>query len=438
MHTINIHNLTNKEQLTHSFALISGSIKNSNNNTCSTTCDKITLVNKTVNSLLDCVLKNDCFKFVVELQSGLNEFVLTFCCVSSVFALEYTEKDTDFVVTPLYIISDGHDGKFQAPNSENNSIESACKRITTGVKLLQCLIAEKLHEQNLGRHTFKLAQNCRVFHSKLHCNTARKLQQGALWDYLAREIINSGLNSERSKFLGLLSCTRFQTDFRSGIMLHEEVLKQTEAYVALGAGGLALFGTGCLYTWPEGVVEVVARFLDGSPVDSKNFMDDSSYRGTLGACFSTTLGAVLHELCHTFDLGHTKHGIMGRGFQNVSKVFTLDCVDKKINSEETYFTKSSAVLLRYHKWISGLFDQRTYVLSFDSTTRVVKSTAGIKVIEIRSESDQLVQDSWVFVSKVLKFSFRIPEEVLERLQGEKCVVVVEDAKGNIVKDRLLM
>lgn len=429
MHTINIVNLTNKEKISHSFALIKGVIKSS---TCLKTCDAVTLKNQNDKSSVQCVLKNDCFKFLVELKCGLNEFVITFCCVSSDFALEYSEKDTDFVVTPLYIICEGHDGRFQAPATENNSIESACKRIITGAKLLQCIIAEKLHEQNLGRNTFKLDQNCRVFHSKLHCNSARRMQQADLWAYFAKEIINSGLNSENSKFLGLLSCTRFQGN-GGGKSSHEDVLTQTQGHVALGAGGLALFGTGCLYTWPESVFEVVARFLDGNPVNTRCFMDDSSYRGTLGACFSTTLGGVLHELCHTFDLGHTKDGIMGRGFDDVWKVFTLDCAGQK---DGAYFTKSCAVLLRYHKWICGVLEGKKSVLSYDSATGVVKSTAGIKVVEVRSESDEMVEESWVFVSKVLKFSFRIPEEALKRLQEQNFMVVIEDAKGNIVKTTL--
>jgi hypothetical protein len=56
-------------------------------------------------------------------------------------------------------------------------------------------------------------------------------------------------------------------------------------------------------------------------------------RGTYGGCFATTLGAVCHELGHTFDLGHTQDGIMGRGFDNVNLVFTVQrCEDSEKNS----------------------------------------------------------------------------------------------------------
>lgn len=57
------------------------------------------------------------------------------------------------------------------------------------------------------------------------------------------------------------------------------------------------------------------------------------YRGTYGGCFATTLGSVCHELGHTFDLGHTPDGIMGRGFYNVNLVFTFQtCKGNERNS----------------------------------------------------------------------------------------------------------
>lgn len=278
MHTINIVNLNNNEKITYSFALIKGYILNSETNNCLKSCDIVTLENRKSNLYLQCSLKNNCFKFLVELTEGLNDFLINFCCVTITFTLEYLNKNTDFIVTPLYIICSGHNGKFQAPLTENNSIESACKRITTGIKLLQCVIAEKLFEQNLERHTFKLDSNCHVFYSKLHYNKARQMQQKQLWDYFAREIINSDLNFKKRKFLALLSCTKYQVNAEYQKTEHKDVLKQTQAHVALGAGGLALFGTGCLYTWPENVFEVISRFLNTTRVDSDNFMDDSSYR----------------------------------------------------------------------------------------------------------------------------------------------------------------
>lgn len=69
------------------------------------------------------------------------------------------------------------------------------------------------------------------------------------------------------------------------------------------------------------IYQVLSRFLDATVIDTEQLMDDSNYRGTHGGCLATTLGSVLHELGHTFDLGHTREGIMGRGFDYVDRVF---------------------------------------------------------------------------------------------------------------------
>lgn len=123
-----------------------------------------------------------------------------------------------------------------------------------------------------------------------------------------------------------------------------------------------------------------------------NFFQSSSFvwfRGTHGTCFTTTLGAALHELCHTFDLAHTQDGIMSRGFDNIHKFFVVtttntvedpieiksksaqpsllvravsnsncvirnqNCVQtnhfRKKSEDETYFTRNCSVILYYHK-----------------------------------------------------------------------------------------
>lgn len=47
--------------------------------------------------------------------------------------------------------------------------------------------------------------------------------------------------------------------------------------------------------------------------------------GTPGECYSSTLGAALHELSHIFDLVHADSGIMARGFEDLDVFFLLNC-----------------------------------------------------------------------------------------------------------------
>lgn len=153
----------------------------------------------------------------------------------------------------------------------------------------------------------------------LHVDRARAMSQRELWELIGRELMTGPLASKDRKYLAFLSCTRYRG--APSPRTHEDTLARTQGHAALGGGGLALFGSACLHTWPTCMAQVLPRFLDTTIIDTEQLMDDSNYRGTHGGCLATTLGSVLHELGHTFDLGHTREGIMGRGFDYVDRVF---------------------------------------------------------------------------------------------------------------------
>ncbi len=107
---------------------------------------------------------------------------------------------------------------------------------------------------------------------------ARLLKPDELWERHARELIASNMHDERTKFLAVTSATRYSNPLGKQPSSHADLVALTEAYCALGGGGLALFGSGCLYTWAENLDDVRRAIDDGTEVDSKNFMDDSAYR----------------------------------------------------------------------------------------------------------------------------------------------------------------
>lgn len=73
------------------------------------------------------------------------------------------------------------------------------------------------------------------------------------------------------------------------------------------------------------------------------------------------------------------------------------------------------------------------MLTYDSDNKVIKSTLGLRVIEIRRKEDELVLQSWVFKNKVLKYSFQISNDTKDL---GNCVLVIEDNDGNILKQEL--
>lgn len=310
-----ITNLSDGETLSYSLALIRGRVPAG--------CTRVT-VNSSRNVTLEWPVVGGEFRALVELHRGENAVELESNGLKSRLALRHEPRQTRMRVTPIYVICSGHNGRFQAPRGEDCSVESAATRIGLGARLLQTLTAEKLREAGHGRKTFQLERDldgaeCLVMHSMLHVDRARAMSQRHLWEIIARELMTGPLASKDRKYLAFLSCTRYRG--APSPRTHEDTLARTEGHAALGGGGLALFGSACLHTWPTCLAQVLPRFMDTTVVDTEQFMDDSNYRGTHGGCLATTLGSVLHELGHTFDLGHTREGIMGRGFDYVDRVF---------------------------------------------------------------------------------------------------------------------
>ena len=226
------------------------------------------------------------FKCLVSLLLETNVLILELGSIQFKLTVEYRPRRTVLRVTPVYIICQGHDGLFQAPSGVDNTVPSACERIALGARLIQSLTAEKLYESKMERKTFQLEYDlnrtgpeCIVFRSQLPVAKARKMDPRELWGHFGRELMISPLGNKDRKFLAFLSCTRYklQKD-KEPPRTHEDMLAAVEAHVALGGGGLAIFGSACLHTWPCSVNEIIPRFLDMTRVDTKYFMDDSCYR----------------------------------------------------------------------------------------------------------------------------------------------------------------
>lgn len=318
-HRIVLKTVTSDGPITTALILIHGAVENA----CAS--DILTITNSASGVAMTHHLHFTVeFKYLLALSVGQNECTLSYCDTSIRLNLVYEPSPLGYSVIPLYIVCKGHDGHFQSPVglSALSSALVACRRIDVMLQLVQLVYAEKLAEAGLGRRSFKIGGKCRAYLSDLGVEKALQMTEQELWDHLADEIIRTeGVQSvQRKKYVAIVGCTRF-IGASDGDNSYETIKKRTLARAAIGGGGLVVFNTGCLYTWPDTVDEVVEVLRNDQPVDMARFADDSNYRRTIGGCFATNIGSLCHELGHVFDLGHTEEGIMGRSFDGTERLF---------------------------------------------------------------------------------------------------------------------
>lgn len=161
-----------------------------------------------------------------------------------------------------------------------------------------------------------------IFTSKLKTCEALGMTGDQLYAFFNKELKSSSLFDPMCKFWTFMSCTHYEPP-SPDLFDEKHVTKYIKAHTALGGSHLALFGTGGLHTWAPSIKELVPCFTDGQMIDKLQLFDDSGGRGTYWANYATGLGASIHELGHCFDLAHTPKGIMGRGFDDMNCVFTM-------------------------------------------------------------------------------------------------------------------
>lgn len=469
-HLINIKNVVQNEEVHHTkLLLISGHVSS----LCSKYYNTISTFNQSnsYTNNFNVSQINRQFKCLIKLTHGLNNIHLQYG--STIIKIDIQSNQLshqNYTIKLLYIICDGHDGNFQSPENLANTKEIACKKIEVGIELIQCIIAEKLKEQNHCRRSFVTSANCEQFYSKLPIERAKSMTELELWNYFARELVAHYPNDNATKFVAFLGCTQYTYENNH---LHRKVVT---ANAALGGGNLALFGTGCLYTWPKQISDIHNCFQNENYVDVTKFMDDSNSRQTFGGCFASTLGSVCHEIGHILDLGHTKTGIMGDGFDYVNRVFTIDNLteelperiidgttyksafaavdthkisDKRLtqiksgngflqkyqqqkDNDLTFFERNSIVTLIYHKWIANYVENISNCIDINLKQRKITSNkCALRLIEFRTRVNGLMTNFFEFVDQDL-FEFNIPQSI----DVDQLDVIVLDDNGNIMKKML--
>lgn len=244
-------------------------------------------------------------------------------CQENVFEIEYRPPATRYVVRFYYQkCCDGESEGFDAPPGVDNSDAAAIRRVQLAALLLQTATGEMLHRAGLSRKSFSLEFEAdglpavQVLRSSFSNSTARSISDQELIQRVKEDIMAFGLDDDEGgrqfKHEVILGCSKYNTATR-----------KAEAHAALGGERVGVFASCGLHTWPPDLADLTACCLNNTRIDPVHLLDDSCYRGTFWANFSTGIGAFIHELGHTFGLGHSTSGIMSRGFDDMNRLFTV-------------------------------------------------------------------------------------------------------------------
>lgn len=464
---IHIENHTENEDVHHPIVLVKGHVsKLIENNSEISVLQSTSTSNSTSKWSLSSKGK---FKVVLQLDPGKNLIELEYHnCQKRIMTLNFmqVQQTNPKHLQPIYLMCCD-------TQIDSKTLEQNCVKLLLGCKLAQCLYSEKLYESTGLRKTFTLSKYCKPYRLDIPENEAHHLSDALLWEKVAKHLITSEIWDDNAKYICFVAFTKYTGLSQTDDYTYKNIKAQTFSNPALSTGGLALIGTGCLYTWPNRIEDVVKHFNDKTKIDFRTELDDSNYRCTSGGCYSTTFGTLCHEIGHLFDLGHAKDGIMGKDVDYTSRVFTTklhteDLIDRKVGAHAiqknttktrftklrqpgtylikyheqkdddlTYFTSNNAFILAHHKWLNRFvreFDENdTDNITFDSDSKHVKSRYSIALIELREFNDEMVIKFWAFTEQST-FQFKLPYDEINSLSGKLLFVI--DVEGNILKQEL--
>lgn len=325
---IAVTNLSDGETLSYSLALLEG--------TTEPGAERIVVENLSSSSgerILTGQAVAGRFKILAPLEPGENRLVLSTEKSRLDFSLVRRVSERERFVRLIGLIDP------DAPDLAEPEYRALAGRMATAALLLQTAVAERMNDLGFGRRTFALEPEPGSIYPAVHLlraarsiSDSRRLESSALFDSIYREM-SVRWPDDKARNLVVLNFAR-----------HGDTAASPLFSAASGGGHLALIGFATFGDWPASIGGVYAALTDETPLErGDSSSGEPGCRLRRAAAVSTTLGAALHELGHTFGLADApedapKLDWMRQGFVHFGRVFLVEEPASAISSERRKIT----------------------------------------------------------------------------------------------------
>lgn len=426
---MSVDNFKNGESIQYSAPLITGTLPD-------VAADSLTLVNassKRPTRQMKGLAYKGKFKVLADLVPGVNDLTITAGTKTAKLKLNFVPQTSCRAVRAIYYTNNTGDAGFLSPIP--NDKQDVVGKLGTAMLLLQSFTADRMNAQGYGRKTFNV-----------------ELEP----DGRPKVFIVKGDQAPDTGFNGGLVDRAIGQQAARPHTQYLIVLGRGCGYTAVGGNGKAFMGGSTIYTWPDTLQQAQAAFMDATPIDTGKFHVDAVGRDVFWANTSTTMGACLHEIGHSFGLPHSMDGlcIMTRGIDHFNRFFTVVEPPSKANSKITEFkdsdiarfckvTANNLAVSRYmalneREYISG----KTPTIKFDPVKKeiTVSSEVGLGFVALDPPYGNPGADFCMPIdpSKPAPKQVIITEKDWARFGGKPFQVRVSDvdSNGNVDRDPL--
>lgn len=325
----------------------------------------------------------------VELKPGPNMVLVASGRETVKVQVVYQPMKTPYAVRTVYLVPKDENSEYDGPPEMDRTKYG--EKLDLALKMMQAVAAESMKEAGYGRKTFPLELGpdgkvvVHVVRTDETGTVLRSMKDTALWDRFYGEL-EKPFPYDVNKVCGVMAFTRWDRRSQSGL-----------GHAALGGGGLGIFGGGTMWSWPTTLADVPKVFADARVLDPSVEMDDTGLRGTAWASAATGVGAMLHEMGHTFGLSHSTdaRSAMSRGCDFFNRRFAAYEPPRKGSTEgravcfedATHYDSFEAARLSLSPWFQpdGYHDLRFPTalpprVTFEGEEIVVSAPYGLRLV----------------------------------------------------------